>query len=104
MPLPFEEVLEVLVRNPKRMIVYGALIGIGWLANRFVPDDCHQEVSRWQSLYYTTERARDSVQRSKDILLEEFLQQKQQSKHTDSLIYKLGRKADSIFKKQHHVQ
>jgi hypothetical protein len=107
-PLPLGEfALADLVKHPKLFILYAALIGIGWLTNRLLPDDCHRDGERWRALYILEERRRDSVQATKDLLYEALLKQnaedekrKAENKVTDSLLSKLGNKADSIFKKQ----
>jgi hypothetical protein len=103
MPSPTEEMTwKDLAKHPKLLLIYALFGGIGWLADRFVPDDCHKEVTRWQSLYYSEHRGKDSLQKTKDILYEDLLNHKQKDKVTDSLIYRLGKKSDQVFKNKHH--
>jgi len=103
MPLPFEETaLKFLERKPRTFIIYAACIGIGWVINRIIPDDCHREVDRWQSAYYIATRSRDSIQASKDILYEDLLRQKRADRHSDSLLMNLSRKASTVLKPFHH--
>jgi hypothetical protein len=109
MPLPLEEVaLKDLVKHPKLFLLYAALLGLGWVTNRLLPDDCHQEVSRWQSLYYVSERKRDSVQSSKDLLMQSFIEQKQISRQEklkdDSIFYHLNNRAKKVLKNHRHDQ
>lgn len=106
MPLPFEDLaLKDLVKHPKLVILYAVFAGLGWLGTRLIPDDCQKEVVRWQSLYTAEHRGRDSLQSTKDALYEHLIaveqdssRQKKQIKKTDSLIYRLGEKADHLFK------
>jgi hypothetical protein len=110
MPNLEEIALRDLVKNPKAFILYAACIAIGWVVNRVIPDDCHREVTRWQSLYYVSDRRRDSLQTTKDVLYEQLLTEKQQNiklkqadNHTDSLLIKLSHKAETVLKpKKHH--
>ena len=105
--MPLEEIaLKDLVKHPRLFIIYGAFLGIGWLIQRVVPDDCQKEVARWQNLYYSTARGKDSVQSSKDVMYEDLLKEKHERmkeklehKKTDSLILTLGKKADHILKR-----
>ncbi len=101
MPLQLEELaIKDLVKNPKLIALYAGFLLFGWVGSRLLPDDCHQEVARWQSLYYAEHRGKDSLQATKDVLYEDLLKYKHTKKTTDSLILELGKKADHIFKKR----
>lgn len=110
MPSPIEEIaIRDLVKHPKLFIIYALLLGAGWIADKLLPDDCHKEIERWQSLYYATAHAKDSIQTTKDILYEDLLnvqrenqEHKEKDKVTDSLLNHLSKKADHLLKKQKH--
>ncbi len=99
MPFPLEEVsLKDLIRHPKLVLLYAAFVGIGLVVNKIMPDDCHREVAKWQSLAYTNARGWDSVQRTKDILYEDLLIQKRENRVNDSVLLEIGAKANKLLK------
>jgi hypothetical protein len=109
MPFATDELIKDLLKNPKQSILYIVLVASGWAIDRIIPDDCQREVSRWQSLADRNAFGKDSIQQSKDVLYEDLLNLKRENKahlerdkKTDSLIFALGKKAESTFKHKHH--
>lgn len=110
MPSPIEELaLKDAFKHPKLMILYAAFVGIGWLADRVIPNEDQKDAERWRRAYYQAEAGKDSVQRSKDELYSELLQkrgiieqQHQTIKTIDSLLQPLGSKAKQILKHTSH--
>ncbi len=106
MPLPFGEIAtKDLLKYPKTVVLYACLVGIGWIADKIIPNDCQKEVQRWQSAFEREERRADhlssannalNAQHNQDVVLTK--QQSQTIKTIDSLLNPLGNKAKEIIK------
>jgi hypothetical protein len=88
MPIPIGDIaIKDLLKYPRTVVLYAALVGIGWLAEKLVPSDCEKEVTRWQNAFYHSERRSDSLLEKKELVIKS---QYKTIQTTDSLLNQLG--------------
>lgn len=110
MPSPIEQLaLKDAFKHPKLMIIYLACMGLGWLADRLVPNEDQRDAKRWRDAFYEERAARIASDHSKDELYNELLfkngiidKQNETIKMVDSLVTPLGHKGKQILKHSSH--